>query len=253
MHQRIQHQTLLYRSNHHRYSRWKFITVQYFLSTFGVISTEEIYNTNHYDNFFSISSEAMLSRNILKRIMLKWILLNKNISRYNYWWQWRCNYEMCCCRNFRHIIFLNEPVGRISVDDYGRCISVDRCQEMSVGIIIFEWICRNEPVGILSTLISLLEICLCNLGQCYIRNDFRMSVSADVYRNIDVRIIISADVFQYSYMSERFRMRSCLECFRRCFIIYDLHCIWSCWNVYITSFIPFGLRPHSIHSARRAT
>lgn len=84
LHQLIQHQTLLYPINYHRYSCWKFITVQYFLSTFGVISTEIYYNTNHYDKLFSISSEAMLYRNILKRIMLKRIMLNKNISRYYY-------------------------------------------------------------------------------------------------------------------------------------------------------------------------
>ena len=77
LHQLIQHQTLLYLIIHHRYSHWKFITVQCFLSTFGVISTEEIYKTDHDDKSFSISSEAILSRNILKRIMLKWIMLNK--------------------------------------------------------------------------------------------------------------------------------------------------------------------------------
>ena len=70
-HQRIQHKSLLYPNTHHRYSCWKFITVQCFLSTFGVISTEIYYNTTHDDKSFSISSEAILLLFILKWFMLK--------------------------------------------------------------------------------------------------------------------------------------------------------------------------------------
>ena len=157
-------------------SCWKFISVQSFLSMFGVISIEL---------FITLSVMTILFPFHQKKFYIGMFWndlcwsdsLNKNISRHHSWWQWRCNRGMCCCRNFRNRIILNELAGRIRWTIAGEMFS--------------EWICRNESSKYFSEQITLdVNIITGNI----FRN--RLYVSEDRCQKMCVGIIISAYVFQ---------------------------------------------------------